>query len=76
MDYESFVAYSCMAIVLLMVVLFLRWIGKDNREQKRRREEFEKRRIEIENAMRRGWEEKDRDANGFAQPKSGGGAQN
>lgn len=52
MTYESFVAYSCIAIIIITTIAFLRWVDKGNREAKKRRAEFEKRRKEIERAIR------------------------
>ncbi|MCM1071815.1 MAG: hypothetical protein NC210_04990 [[Clostridium] fimetarium] len=53
MDYESFVAYSCIAIVVVVTVAFLHWVEKDTREHRKRREEFERKRKEIEESIRR-----------------------
>ncbi len=44
MTYESFVAYSCIAIIIIATIAFFRWIDKGNRDAKKRRAEFEKRR--------------------------------
>lgn len=52
MTYESFVAYSCIAIIIIATIAFFRWIDKENRDAKKRRAEFEKRRKEIERAIR------------------------
>lgn len=52
MTYESFVAYSCIAIIIIATIAFFRWIDKENRDTKKRRAEFENRRKEIERAIR------------------------
>lgn len=44
MTYESFVAYSCIAIIIIATIAFFRWIEKGNRDAKKRRAEFENRR--------------------------------
>lgn len=51
MDYESFVAYSIIAIVVVVAVAFLYWVEKDNREYRKRRKEIERKNKAIENAI-------------------------
>lgn len=56
MTYEDFVAYSCIAIVLIVTFAVVRWIIKSGEEHRKRREKFERRAKEIEDAVYRGWE--------------------
>lgn len=53
MSYESFVAYSCILIVVVITVSFLHWIEKNRRERKKLHEEFERERKVIEESIRR-----------------------
>jgi hypothetical protein len=52
MNYESFVAYSCIAIVVIVTVSFLRWMYKYHREKKKQEEKFQRVSKEIIESIR------------------------
>ncbi|MCM1065945.1 MAG: hypothetical protein NC418_00035 [Muribaculaceae bacterium] len=52
MSYEDFVVYSCLAIVVAITIAFLRWMERDAREARRRREAFERIGKAIENSIK------------------------
>lgn len=52
MDYETFGAYCCIAIAVVIVVSYLYWIDKCRRENKKRHEEFQREQKAIEESIR------------------------
>lgn len=55
MGYESFVAYSCMAIIAIVIIVMFHWIYTNSKKRAQLRKEFEMQRREIEDSIRREW---------------------
>lgn len=53
MDYETFGAYCCIGIVLLLVFAYFYWIEKCRRDNKKRHEEFQREHKAIVESIRR-----------------------